>query len=218
MLMTDGVHEFTVPAHSTQKLLFFDQPRAVHATYRFILQDGAILDCLFLVMHSLQADITIEVISDDDDSNANVVLLYVLQDSQKCSVNTLQQHVGRRSKSTLFVRGMVQDFAQVSYRGLIAIKPGATGTYGQQDHMTIALSPDVKVISVPAIEVAHHDVQCLHGSSMGKFQQEQLWYLQTRGLSEQDAYRMLVHSFFAQYMQLFGLHDDVLESICKKII
>ena len=60
----------------------------------------------------------------------------------------------------------------------------------------LLLSDHARAISVPNIEVLTHEVQCGHGSAIGRLDEEQLWYLQARGLSPNQAEQMLINGFF----------------------
>lgn len=183
-----------------------------------VMQSSSHAECLFVFMHAQDVVLHVDIDAYDDNSTANIVILYALDKKQNITITTQQKHIGRNTKSSVIARGIIQDQSRVTYHGLIQMLPGSMSADAKQEHTTIVLHPQAKVISVPSIEVSHHDVQCLHGSAIGKFQEEQMWYLESRGLSRAIAYRLLVYSFFAEYINQFAGQNKLLESICQKIV
>lgn len=192
--------------------------QSVQISCRIRMEQRCKVDFLLAFLHVQNCTIDLELDCSQDDSSANVVVLYGLSGSQKITINTVQKHVGKHTCSNVVARGILMDKSQAQYTGLISIQPGSRKAIAAQEHATILLSRHGKVVSVPSIEVLHHDVQCLHGSAIGQFQEQQLWYLQSRGLTRNLAYRLLVHSFFAHYVNRFSVSGELLESLCKKIV
>lgn len=192
--------------------------QSVQISCRIRMQQRSKVEFLLAFLYAQSCTIDIELDCSDDYSSVVVVVLYGLSGSQNVTINTVQKHVGKHTTSSVVARGILMDQSQVKYTGLISIQPGSSKANAGQEHATILLSRHAKVVSIPSIEVLHHDVQCLHGSAIGKFQEQQLWYLQSRGLTQAVAYRLLVHSFFAQYVNRFSQSDRLLESLCKKIV
>ena len=74
------------------------------------------------------------------------------------------------------------------------------------------------MISVPTIEVLQYDVQCCHGSAIGKFDVDDMWYLQSKGIMPQQAQKMLVRSFFQDVLVGSGNSDEMMDVLCQKMI
>tara|TARA_Y100000588_G_scaffold393704_1_gene510760 strand:- start:49 stop:696 length:648 start_codon:yes stop_codon:yes gene_type:complete len=153
-----------------------------------------------------------------DQSQAIIKGLYALDGLQQVKINTYQYHQGKDSKSELIIKGMLKDKAHANYQGMIKIDLGATGTDASQTNKNIVLSSDAKVVSVPSIEVLQHDVQCCHGSAIGKFDTQELWYLQSKGLQPKRAQELLVRSFFQDVLNEQVNQEAVLDMLCQKMV
>ncbi|MFA5998812.1 MAG: SufD family Fe-S cluster assembly protein [Candidatus Babeliales bacterium] len=185
--------------------------------YHFVLHAGAKLEFLVSLIESLNLSILIYVYLQGDGSQASIKGIYALDRDQNISIKTFQYHSGPRTKSNLVIKGMLKGRAQAVYEGLIFIGEQAKKTEASQENKNILLSKQAKVISIPSIEVLQHDVQCSHGSAIGKFDDEQLWYLQSRGLSKQKSYELLIESFFKEIVENFE-DRKVMERLCQKMI
>lgn len=184
--------------------------------YVVIVQQDAQFD-MELVLHQAQSvNMKIQVYLEGDHSCANIKGIYALADSQKVNIHTYQYHKGVQSSSDLVLKGMLKDSARAEYQGLIKIDQGASGTDASQENKNIVLSKDAKVVSIPSIEVLQHDVQCCHGSAIGRFDQEQLWYLQSRGLQQKQAQQLLTRSFFQSVLD--NTNHELMERVCQKMV
>ena len=112
--------------------------------------------------------------------------------------------------------GIAIDQSMITYAGTIAVEKNAVKTTASQENKTILWGPHAKAISVPALEVQTNDVQCAHGSAIGPFNDEHIRYVQSRGLSRDQAQRLLLGSFFAETLDT--LAQDVRARIITKLI
>lgn len=205
---------YTVKQNKTYELQVTDQNIA--SEYKIIVEQDAQLDMQIILYQSLSVDCAIYVYLKGDRSKADIKGLYALDGDQQVVINTYQYHEGKDSQSNLVIKGMLKGKARANYQGLIKIVQGASGTDASQENKNIVLSKDAKVVSVPSIEVLQHDVQCCHGSAIGKFDEEQLWYLQSKGFNKQQAYELLTQSFFQSV--LGDSNGEMMERICQKMI
>lgn len=181
-----------------------------------VVEQGATWDFVFSCISEQSVDCKIHVYLKGDRSVANIKGLYALTDNQKLSLQTYQYHEGADSKSNLMIKGIVKDAAHVSYNGLITIDAPAVRTDAVQEHKTITLSKQAKVVSVPSIEVLQHDVSCCHGTAIGKFNKQDLWYLESKGIAAHKAHELLIESFFQDVVQDMS-DKKVLELVCQKL-
>lgn len=211
-----------------------DLPSPAFVSYRVTVHDAARFELSLAILRVNDCTISIELDLQGVGAQADILLLYGLSEQQNIKINTIQKHHGQKTTSTVIARGIVTDQARVAYHGMISLQPGSVQADAKQEHTTIVLSKSAKVVSIPSIEVLHHDVQCSHGAAIGQFHEQQLWYLQSRGFEKKVAYQMLVKSFFAEYMDRFSLpchprstlgsrdkksfSDQLLESLCQKIL
>ena len=120
---------------------------------------------------------------------------------------TRQFHLGARSRSILLSKGAVADAARSVYTGLIEIEKGAKRTDARQTNHNLLLSPSAHADSVPNLDIRENDVMCAHASSVGPLDELQRWYLESRGVSRDDAQRLMIQGFFNE--MLVALPADV---------
>jgi FeS assembly protein SufD len=121
--------------------------------------------------------------------------------SQHMDVITLQDHIGAHTTSDLLYKSALKDRAIGAYYGLTRVGPDARGTAANQEDRNLLLSPKAKADADPVLEILTSDViRCGHGASAGPVDQEQLFYLECRGLPRPQAERLLVHGFLNQVL------------------
>jgi Fe-S cluster assembly protein SufD len=121
--------------------------------------------------------------------------------SQHMDVITLQDHIGAHTTSDLLYKSALKDRAVGAYYGLTRVGPDARGTAANQEDRNLLLSPKAKADADPVLEILTSDViRCGHGASAGPVDQEQLFYLECRGLPRAQAERLLVRGFLNQVL------------------
>lgn len=129
-------------------------------------------------------------------AEADLVAVYFGEGTQMHDFRTLQDHRAPRTRSNLLFKGAVEDKARSVYSGLIKVRPEAVGTSAFQTNRNIKLSPDAWAESVPNLEIETNDVQCSHASAVGPIDEDQLFYLESRGVPAAVAERLVVLGFF----------------------
>jgi Fe-S cluster assembly protein SufD len=129
-------------------------------------------------------------------AQADIRGVYEITHTGSVDITTLQYHDTAHTRSNLLFKSIVRDAGQMSHHGTIEITKNGMHTESAQHTHTLLLSNQARAVSVPNIEVSTHEVQCGHGSAIGRLDEEQLWYLQARGLSREKAEEMLIHGFF----------------------
>ncbi len=109
-------------------------------------------------------------------------------------------HQGPRTSSDIFLKGAVAGRAEAVWTGLMRIENSAAGTSAFETNRNLVLSDRAKVHSVPNLEILTDDLQCGHGSSSGPLDEEQLYYLMSRGLPKDTAERLLMRGFFDEIL------------------
>ncbi len=117
------------------------------------------------------------------------------QRAQHVDQHTLQDHVAPHTSSDLHVRAALQDHSRLIYTGLIRIGKEATQTQAYQANHNLLLSKDAQAETIPMLEILADDVQCKHGDSIGPIDEEQLFYLMSRGMPREAAERLIVMGF-----------------------
>ena len=112
--------------------------------------------------------------------------------------NTLQHHEAPACKSDLLYKGALQDRSRLVWRGMIKVDKAAQKTDGYQRNDNLMLSNQARADSIPGLEIEADDVRCTHGATSGRVDAEQIFYAQARGLSADEAARLVVAGFFQQ--------------------
>src|ERR1017187_6913218 len=120
--------------------------------------------------------------------------------SQVHDFRTHQLHVAGRSHSTLLSKGAVADDSRSVYTGLIEIEKGAKRTDARQTNHNLLLSPTAHADSVPNLDIRENDVIFAHPSSVGPLDQLQRWYIESRGVSRNEAERLMIQGFFNEML------------------
>jgi Fe-S cluster assembly protein SufD len=120
--------------------------------------------------------------------------------SQVHDFRTHQMHIAGRSHSTLLSKGAVADDSRSVYTGLIEIEKGAKRTDARQTNHNLLLSPTAHADSVPNLDIRENDVMCAHASSVGPLDELQRWYIESRGVSRNEAERLMIQGFFNEML------------------
>lgn len=136
-------------------------------------------------------------------SSASVIGAYFGDVSQTLDYRYTMHHQGVNTNSDMFLKGAVQDEALSVFTGMIRIDEDAQKTNAFQTNRNLILSDGASAQSVPNLEILANDVRCGHGSTMGPLDEEQRYYLMSRGLDERRTNRLLVHGFFNEALAKF---------------
>jgi Fe-S cluster assembly protein SufD len=117
---------------------------------------------------------------------------------QHLSYHTLQHHQTPQGTSDLLYKGALQGQSRIVWRGMIKVDRDAQKTDGYQRNDNLILSDSARADSIPGLEIEADDVKCSHGATVGRVDDEQVFYAQARGLTRREAVRMIVSGFFQQ--------------------
>ena len=141
-----------------------------------------------------------EVRLEGQGANAQQVALYFADANQMHDFRTLQDHAAPRTRSDLLFKGAVKDSAKSVYTGLIRIRENATKSEAFQTNRNLTLSDGAWAESVPNLEIETNDVKCSHASTVGPIDDEQRFYLESRGIQPEIAERLVVLGFFGEVL------------------
>lgn len=138
---------------------------------------------------------------DGHGSQARHVLVFFGKDDQYMDLLTFVDHWGRQSEAEMLGRGVLTDRARSIYQGKSYIRRGATGANSQQHEDNLLLSAEARADAEPSVYVDEDDVKAGHGATSGQVDEEQIFYLQSRGLTEKQAVALIVQGFFETLLQ-----------------
>ncbi len=129
-------------------------------------------------------------------AESDLTAVYFGDGHQMLDFRTLQDHDAPNTRSDLLFKGAVEDTAQSVYSGLIRIRPDAEKSVAFQTNRNLVLTEGAEARSVPNLEIEADDVKCSHASTVGPIDDDQLYYLATRGVPPDEAERLIVLGFF----------------------
>ena len=133
-------------------------------------------------------------------ATGNLHAAYFGEGSQTLDFRTFQRHAAPDTTSNLLFKGAVDDQSRSVYTGLIRVEKEARGTNAFQTNRNLKLSDEAWAESVPNLEIETNDVRCSHASTVGPVDDEQRFYLESRGVPTDVAERLVVAGFFAEVL------------------
>lgn len=125
---------------------------------------------------------------------------YFTDKKQHLDYDSQQNHLKPNTTSDLLFKGALIDESRAIWQGMVYVAPGADKTDGYQTNRNLILSKTARADSIPGLEILADDVRCSHGATIGKIEEEQIFYLQARGIPRLDAEKLIVKGFFEQIM------------------
>lgn len=138
----------------------------------------------------------VALVGEGADTQVNGVMF--TEGKQHLSYHTLQHHRAAHCRSDLLYKGALQDHSHLVWRGMIKVDPGAQKTNGYQRNDNLILTETARADSIPGLEIEADDVICTHGATAGRVDDQQIFYARCRGLTRNEAVRMIVAGFFQQ--------------------
>ena len=150
-------------------------------------------------------------------ASATLSAIYLGDDEQTLDYRTYQEHIGKNTQSNLLFKGVLDDKASSIYTGLIRVHKEASGTNAYQTNRTIKLSEDTWAESVPNLEIENNDVRCSHASTVSPVDDDQRFYLESRGIPTESVDRLIVQGFLNEVVQKLPI-ESVNESILNMLL
>jgi Fe-S cluster assembly protein SufD len=153
-------------------------------------------------------------------SHVDVLGIYIGQGDQHFDHETLQDHSAPHASSNLLFKGAIDDEARSVFRGLIRVHPKAQRTDAYQTNRNLVLSAKARADSLPNLEIQADDVRCSHAATVGQLDEEEIFYLLSRGIPKGEAVRLVVFGFFAEVLDqlpLEGVRGELLRAVERKL-
>lgn len=124
--------------------------------------------------------------------------LYFAAGGQHFDFRTLQDHAADRCTSDLLYKGALTGDAHTVYSGLIHVRPEGAETDAYQTNRNLVLTDHARADSKPELEIENNDVRCSHAASVGQLNEEEIFYLRSRGIDRAEAETLIVNGFFEE--------------------
>ncbi|NLG60380.1 MAG: Fe-S cluster assembly protein SufD [Gammaproteobacteria bacterium] len=157
-------------------------------------------------------ELNVQLVGDNARADANGVLL---ADGRRHLDTRLGiEHIARDTSSGLLWRGMATGRGRVVFHGGITIQAGADGTDAKLSNKNLLLAPNAEIDTQPVLVIHADEVEAAHGATVGQLDEEALFYLRTRGLSEREGRILLTEAFTRE--PLSAVEDPVLREALEK--
>lgn len=161
---------------------------------------------------------SIDLTVDLGEENASVEIFGVVigNNSNTISLQTNQHHISKNTKSNLYIKSLIFDNSIFNFLGLIRIEKDAHLSDAYQKNSGLLLSSKGKINTQPSLEILANDVRCTHGATIGTINDDEINYLQTRGLSKDQAKQLIISGFFQDI--LTNISDNKVKKELEKLI
>jgi Fe-S cluster assembly protein SufD len=135
---------------------------------------------------------------------SDVWSLYLCSGEEHCDINMAVRHLAPDCRSYSLVKGVAAGTAVGSFAGMVYVAQDAQRTDAQQQSRNLLLSDTARIFTQPQLEIYADDVKCTHGATVGQLDDEAIYYMRQRGLSEQQARRLQIEGFAYDVVQHCG--------------
>ena len=158
-------------------------------------------DMVLLVMPGVSCDIRLDLRLSGEGAEANVYGAYVCGGEEKVKISVDMHHDVPHCNSRQLFKGIAGGASKVDFYGKIIVAKDAQRTEAYQENHNILLSDGAKVDTKPQLEIYADDVKCSHGATIGRLNEEEQFYMRSRGISLEDAKVLQMISFIAPVLE-----------------
>jgi Fe-S cluster assembly protein SufD len=184
-------------------------------TYKVVEDVDIVLD-----LFETKNPVKLEIVFDKPGVSCHLIGMYVLNDGEKLDFTTIAKHETRNTSCLQDVRGVLRDNSDSKYIGSIVIEENASQTESFLDDSVLVLGQGTKNQSEPILEIKNNDVKASHGSTTGRINEEEIFYLQARGLSKKESENIIVEGFFEKLLNQIEdntIREVIAEKLAKKL-
>ena len=165
------------------------------------VQSGQRKDMVLLVYPGVSCDIRLDVTLAGEGAQANIYGAYVCGGEEKVKIAVDMHHDLPHCNSRQLFKGIAGGRSKVDFYGKIIVAQDAQRTEAYQENHNILLSDDAKVDTKPQLEIYADDVKCSHGATIGRLNEEEQFYMRSRGITLEDAKVLQMISFIAPVLE-----------------
>ena len=165
------------------------------------VQSGQRKDMVLLMFPGVSCDIRLDVRLTGEGAEANVYGAYVCGGDEKVKIAVDMHHDLPHCNSRQLFKGIAGGVSKVDFYGKIIVAQDAQRTEAYQENHNILLTDGAKVDTKPQLEIYADDVKCSHGATIGRLNEEEQFYMRSRGISLEDAKVLQMISFVAPVLE-----------------
>lgn len=165
------------------------------------LSEGESLKMTLLFPEGVSAKIAMEIDLDGPGASLDLAGAYICKGSENVQLNVVVRHNVPGCTSQQLFKGIVGGSARAAFDGLVYVAPGAGRTVAHQENHTLLLADTAFVDTRPQLEIYADDVECSHGATTGYLNPDELFYMRSRGIPEDEARELQISAFLAPVLQ-----------------
>ena len=178
---------------------------------------GSSYDTTSINMGARLARHDISVVMDHEGAECWVDGLYLVGANQHTDTHSVIDHKQPHCNSHQLYKGILDDNGRAVFNGKIFVREGAQKTDAMQTNKNLLLSPQARVDTKPQLEIYADDVKCAHGAAVGQIDEEELFYLQARGLNPELGRNLLTYGFAEEVIGKIKI-DSIREQLDKAVL
>ena len=179
------------------------------------VQYGQRSDMVLLVMPGVSCDVKLDVRLIGEGAEANIYGAYVCGGEEKVKISVDMHHDLPHCNSRQLFKGIAGGTSRVDFYGKIIVAQDAQRTEAYQENHNILLTDGAKVDTKPQLEIYADDVKCSHGATIGRLNEEEQFYMRSRGITLEDAKVLQMISFIAPVLE--NLPESDRETIAARL-
>lgn len=165
------------------------------------VKSGEIAEMVLLVLPGVSCDIKLDVRLAGEGAEANIYGAYVCAGNEKVKIAVDMHHDRPHCNSRQLFKGVAGGTSKVDFYGKIIVAKDAQRTEAYQENHNILLTDGAKVDTKPQLEIYADDVKCSHGATIGRLNEEEQFYMRSRGITLEDAKVLQMISFIAPVLE-----------------
>lgn len=169
---------------------------------------GARKDMVLVVCPGVSCDVKLDVALSGEGAEANVYGVYVCGGDEKVNISVDMRHNVPHCNSRQLFKGMAGGSSRVDFYGKIIVAQDAQMTEAYQENHNLLLSDTAKVDTKPQLEIYADDVKCSHGATIGRLNEDEQFYMRSRGITLEDAKVLQMISFIAPVLEKIEDQDE----------
>ena len=166
-----------------------------------VVERDACIDMVLLVMPGVSCDVKLDVRLAGEGAEASIYGAYVCGGDERVKISVDMHHDLPHCNSRQLFKGIAGGTSRVDFYGKIIVAQDAQRTEAYQENHNILLTDGAKVDTKPQLEIYADDVKCSHGATIGRLNEEEQFYMRSRGISLEDAKVLQMISFIAPVLE-----------------
>lgn len=209
----DCGHYVAVPVELTPKSLVVEAGKTIKKVVvisnssdampfnHIVAAEGSVVDVVVIILPGVSIDVPIAVDVTGRNAEVNLSGVYLCGGNETVKITTDMRHVSGDCKSVQVFNGIAGGTSHASFYGKIVIAPDAQKIEAYQTNRNILLSDEAVIDTKPQLEIYADDVKCSHGATVGKLNEDELFYMRSRGIPKAEARVLQMISFVAPVLE-----------------